>query len=44
MADIAYVFHWSLASMDAMELLELLHWHQLAVMLNNKLNSPQPQN
>lgn len=30
MANIAVVFHWSLAAMDAMDLLELIDWHERA--------------
>jgi hypothetical protein len=31
MADIAVVFHWSLQSMEAMDLHELARWHKHAV-------------
>jgi len=31
MADIAAVFHWSLASLEALPLDRLLHWRELAV-------------
>lgn len=40
MADIAFVFHWPLSSMDAMELSELVGWQQLAVKRFNAVNSP----
>lgn len=31
MADIAFIFHWSRAAMDAMPLAELMTWHRLAL-------------
>ena len=39
MADLAMLFHWRPADMQAMELGELLHWRSLAVERHNQLNA-----
>ena len=38
MADIAAVFHWSLESMAAMSLPELMGWQRRAVERHNQMN------
>jgi glutathione S-transferase len=35
MADLAIVFHWSPATMDAMSLPELVAWHERAARRHN---------
>ncbi|HET6536705.1 MAG TPA: GpE family phage tail protein [Sphingopyxis sp.] len=37
-ADIAFIFHWPLADLLAMDLHDLIHWHRLAVERWNKVN------
>ena len=39
MADIAAVFHWRPADMDAMELGELTHWRALAIDRFQQMNT-----
>ncbi|MBB2778584.1 GpE family phage tail protein [Comamonas aquatica] len=41
MAEVAYFFHWSLCSMDAMPLEELLDWRERAVGIHNRINAPE---
>jgi hypothetical protein len=38
MADIAVIFHWPPATMDAMPIHELLEWRNLAVERHNQIN------
>lgn len=40
MADIAAIFHWSLASLRELALDELLHWRALAIDRWNTMNRP----
>lgn len=41
-ADIAFVFHWRLADLLAMEWEELLMWRGLAIDRWNQVNAPPP--
>lgn len=38
MADLAYVFHWSLSELDEMTIDELQAWHDQAARLNQRAN------
>lgn len=40
MADLAFLLHWTPATMDPMPLAELLHWRQLAVERHNRMQQP----
>ncbi|NBC35534.1 GpE family phage tail protein [Novosphingobium sp. FSY-8] len=40
MADIAFIFHWPLADLRALDCDELLHWHELALDRWQKANPP----
>lgn len=31
MADLAFIFHWGRAEIDALSLEDLMHWHALAL-------------
>ncbi|WP_330166620.1 GpE family phage tail protein [Comamonas koreensis] len=35
MADVAYLFHWPLESLERMDLADLMRWHGLAVQRHN---------
>ena len=39
MADIAIIFHWVPAVMDAMELSEIYEWRNRAIKRHNQINS-----
>lgn len=39
MAVLAYLFHWSPATMNAMPVAELMDWHRRAIELHNQVNS-----
>ncbi len=43
MADVAYLLHWPPASMDAMELAELVQWRELAVARHNAVHGVPPK-
>lgn len=38
MADIAVIFHWSLADLERLDPFELLNWRRLAVERWNRMN------
>lgn len=40
MTDIAAIFHWPLADMEAMPLPELSAWRERAVGWHNRINAP----
>lgn len=40
MADLAMIFHWFPAIMQAMEVSELMHWRQCAVERHNHQHAP----
>ena len=41
MADIAAVFHWSLAELSALPIDELMHWRGLAISRWNRMNGAE---
>lgn len=42
-ADIALIFHWPPAVMDAMALPQLCQWRDMAVQRWNRINAPDAQ-
>lgn len=42
MADLALIFHWQPAVMDAMDIAELMRWRALAVQRHNAMQGAEP--